>query len=301
MKIKAFIAAIIIDLCACSPWLQAEMIFIQGGSFLMGSGNAGSQPIHKVNVDSYYMSKYELTAMEWREYVESTNIYFSWKSDNFLDLMDRKYRRKVPDALGIYNISWYDAILYCNWRSRKEGLRPAYACNEGIILKALSPSGRTNYICVTWDRGANGYRLPTEAEWEYAASFGSALVDSTGQAISKYAVIIDHSAVTGISEVGHRLPNPLGVYDMFGNVSEWCWDFYDARYYEKSSTINPLGPSSGIDVHTGEETNALHVVRGGSAFSASLSFADIYNRTGCDAYTRGFIGFRLVRSGQDGK
>ena len=203
------------------------LIYVEGGSFMMGSDDCDiyyfQQPIHEVSVSSFYISKYQITQNEWQEVMGSNPSWFR------------------GDKLPVEQISWYDAIEYCNKRSIKEGLKPCY-------------SGSGKNISCDWT--ANGYRLPTEAEWEYAARGGK---KSKGY---KYSGSNDINEVAWYGSnssdkthpVGEKQANELGIYDMSGNVWEWCWDWYSIDYYSKSPRSNPRGPSSG----------EFRVLRGGS-------------------------------------
>ncbi|MPY48075.1 formylglycine-generating enzyme family protein [Streptomyces acidicola] len=118
------------------------------------------------------------------------------------------------DRLPVETVSWWDAVRYCNSLSLSEGLTPAYRLLEEERVE--------------WDRGADGYRLPTEAEWEHACRAGT-----TGPRYGALDEIAWHrgNSHERIHDVGGRRPNPWGLYDMLGNVWEWCWDVYDAEVY----------------------------------------------------------------------
>ncbi len=203
---------------------MGELIFVEGGSFMMGSKDfKNERPIHEVSISSFYISKYQVTQEEWEELMGSNPSCFK------------------GDELPVERVSWYDAIEYCNKRSIKEGLKPCYRGNGGKIT-------------CRWN--ANGYRLPTEAEWEYAARGGKKSKDykySGSDDIDDVSWYYNNSG-DKTHRVGENQANELGIYDMSGNVWEWCWDWYSSDYYEKSPSSKPRGP------RTGE----YRVLRGGS-------------------------------------
>ncbi len=178
----------------------------------------------------------------------------------------------------VIHVSWNDAVAFCNWLSEKEGLQKAY-----------SGSGSS----IRCDFNANGYRLPTEAEWEYAARGGNT---SKGY---KYSGSNDLDAVgwygaynndgnrtreEGTSPVGKKQPNELGIYDMSGNVWEWCWDWKGE--YSSSNQTDPRGPNSG----------SYRVLRGGS-WSLNPEYCRVAPRDFSDpAYRSINVGFRLART-----
>jgi formylglycine-generating enzyme required for sulfatase activity len=176
-------------------------------------------------------------------------------------------------------VSWYDAVQYCNWLSGQEGLTPAYTISG------------TN---VTWNRSANGYRLPTEAEWEYACRAGTAGPFSTGSNITTSQANYEgnypyNNNAKGTyrqktTDVGSFAPNAWGLHDMHGNVWEWCWDWYGS--YSSGAQTDPAGASSG----------SFRMLRGGSWFVSAENVRSAgrnYDNPGI--WGRG-IGFRLVRN-----
>lgn len=202
----------------------SSWIFVEGGSFMMGSndGESHEKPVHQVTVSSFLIGKYEVTQKEWTEVMGSNPS--NWKGDN----------------LPVEGVSWLQAIEYCNKRSLKEGLKPCY-----------SGSGAS----ISCDWSANGYRLPTEAEWEYAARGGKQSKAFKYSGSNELGTVAWSRSSSGnrTHEVGIKQPNELGIYDMSGNVWEWCWDWYGSAYYSKSPNADPRGPASG----------STHPLRGG--------------------------------------
>jgi formylglycine-generating enzyme required for sulfatase activity len=244
------------------------VVRINGGTFLMGSpateaGRDGDEVQHSVTVSGFYMSKYEVTQKEWVEVMGSNPSYF--KGDN----------------LPVECVSWYDAVEYCNKRSVKEGLTPAYTIDK----TRSDPDNRNGNDkvkwVVTWNRGASGYRLPTEAEWEYACRAGTTTAYSTGGSITTGQANYDNSS--GTKNVGSYSVNPWGLYDMHGNVWEWCWDWYES--YGDGAQTDPVGASSGAD----------RLVRGGG-WGGTARYARSANRDyGTPSFRYNDLGFRLVR------
>lgn len=212
---------------------SGNMVLIQGGSFKMGSnyGKEDEQPQHDVSVSSFYMSRYEVTMKEFKAFIKATGyITTAQKIGNVWAYKDGKMEQRNNvtweyDVSGIkyvsdqenkpvVYVSWMDAYKYCQWLS--------------------STTGKT-------------YRLPTEAEWEYASRWNegeNAMVYSGSNNIDEVAWSSSNS-VNGIHNVGKKKPNAAGLYDMTGNVLEWCADWYDAGYYSHSASNDPKGPASG--------------------------------------------------------
>ncbi|MDR2870871.1 MAG: formylglycine-generating enzyme family protein [Deferribacteraceae bacterium] len=189
------------------------MVYVEGGTFTMGDNNGeydDEAPEHQVTVSSFYMSIYEVTQAEWTAIMGNNPSYFE------------------GDNLPVDQVSWYAALEYCNRRSIAEGLTPVYDV-EGE----------------TADWSANGYRLPTEAEWEYIAKGGNKNANYTYSGSDDIDAIgwYDDGDSEGTHPVGMKAPNDLGLYDVSGNVWEWVWD-WDADYTAEDQT-NPKGPDSG--------------------------------------------------------
>ena len=237
---------------------------IPAGEFTMGSaqGNPDEAPPHKVAVSAFLMDRVPVTH-EMFVKVQLPNPSH-WQENP-----------KNP----VEKIRWRDAKLYCNERSRLEGLKPCY--NEKT----------QDWDC---DRSANGYRLPTEAEWEYAARAGTDGPYEFGAKEGlRQAAWFTENSDQKTHPVGQKRPNRLGLCDMYGNVSIWCEDVYDPKYYQNSPKEDPTGPPSpGRDVK--------RVLRGGS-WKASADMCRATARQGertgdTDAcFATDYCGLRCVR------
>jgi formylglycine-generating enzyme required for sulfatase activity len=241
-----------------------EMVVIPAGSFEMGNnrGRADEKPAHSVWLDSFLMDKTEVTQAEWEKLGKNDDPPFANPS-NF----------KGAD-LPVNNVKWLAAANFCNARSKAEGLKPCYN-DEGVC-----------------DFDADGYRLPTEAEWEYACRAGTSSEFSFGNDIRKLGDVgwFADNADKKTHPVGQKKANPWGLHDMHGNVAEWCQDVYSKDYYATSPSKNPRGPDKG-----GE-----YVLRGGSWKSAADSLRSTYRLGenpgfGDACLAPDAIGFRCVR------
>lgn len=220
--------------------LDIEMILIPGGTFTMGDtrgeGSNNELPIHSVTLNSFLMSKYEAKQGEYAQYMQPVS---SWTSESGLGY-------NYP----AYYVSWYDVLKYSNLRSMAEGLTPVYSIS-GSTDPANWGEVSTDWWDATWDAAicdwsANGYRLPTEAEWEYAARGATNTPDylySGSDNINAVAWYDGNNSPHGSKPVGTLAPNGLGLHDMSGNVFEWCWDWYSS--YSSDPQNNPTGPASG--------------------------------------------------------
>jgi formylglycine-generating enzyme required for sulfatase activity len=190
----------------------AGMIFVQGQAFEMGSDSIDqySKPVHAVTVSSFFIGKYEVTQKEWHDVVV-------WKQASATTPLDPNPSTSKGDSLPVANVSWSDIQTWLGYLNAKEGLTSS----------------------------SKQYRLPTEAEWEFAARGGT---KSKGYKYSGSNTIDDvawYSMNSGktIHAIGKKAPNELGIYDMSGNVDEWCYDWYGP--YTSTPQTNPTGPSSG--------------------------------------------------------
>ena len=232
-----------------------EMVFVAGGNFEMGckTGRDGKckndeLPLHKVNIDSFSMGQTEVKTWQYNTFIRATS------------------RRLVQPAWGAEGdnpavwISWSDAIIYANWLSKQRGYKEVYTYT---VEKAKGGRDSVVVSAVNWQ--ANGYRLPTEAEWEYAARggplqesylfSGSDTIDSVGWWHDNTRTELGRLRTHPVARLS---PNGLGLHDMSGNVWEWCWDWYQNDYYKTRPLRNPRGPDETTD------KRPRRVLRGGS-------------------------------------
>jgi formylglycine-generating enzyme required for sulfatase activity len=239
-----------------------EMVQVAGGTFTMGhkmsgnnTDNPNEKPEHDVTLSGFWMGKYEVTQKEWEAVMGSNPSAAGHKGDN------------IP----VEFVSWYDAVAYCNELSEIEGLTKAYVINGEEV---------------TCNFSASGYRLPTEAEWEYAAK-GGANKDtyrySGGNTLDNVAWHM-YNADAKPHPVGEKSPNSLGLYDMTGNAWEFCWDWIGD--YESSSQENPKGADMG----------EKRVYRGGCV-GIDLDYLELTYRGSVNPSNKSYVvGFRLARS-----
>lgn len=236
-----------------------EMLQIPAGSFSMGDKNGDvDETPHMIILDSFFIDKFLVTQEEYQKVV-GENIA-RWKG------------KKNP----VEQVRWSDAVKYCNTRSRQEGLQPCYNTE-------------------TWECNfnADGYRLPTEAEWEYVCRSGTNTTFYFGDNKSELRNFSWFKENSGgrPRPVGQKLPSPWGIFDLYGNVWEWCNDFYQVDYYQQSPEKNPHGPEFGDN----------KVLRGGSWDSEADQCRSSYRYNEVPGYTDicfgyDIYGFRCVKN-----
>jgi len=280
MKIKNLIVFILIILTLQNMFAQNppdttitvknELVRIEGGTFLMGSPEnepgrnpTDEGPAHRVTVGSFYVFKYPVTQAEYQEVTGSTPSQSG----------------RGP-AFPVESVSWIDAVNYCNRLSASQGLTPAYAINGNNV---------------TWNRQANGYRLLTEAEWEYACRAGTTTPFYSGASMENAGWFNGNTYYTlpGMPQnrstfpVGQKQPNAWGLYDMHGNVLEWCWDWFDLYPTAGTPREDPTGPASGFG----------RVYRGGYWNAPMNHCRSAYRYRGDPVWLRmDWVGFRVGRN-----
>ncbi len=251
-------------------YIAPDMVFVEGGGFQMGSNNGGDdeKPVHTVRLSDFYIGRYPVTFAEFRAFIKATGHTTDAEREGYSYI----YNSELEPKNGI------------NWRHNAQG-QPAAEQHPVIHV---SWNDATEYCA--WPKGVTGqaYRLPTEAEWEYAAR-GGAHSDEYAYAgsnnIDEVAWYNGNSGMT-IHPVGPKKPNELDLYDMSGNVWEWCSDWYNAAYYEKfrnSAAVNPKGADKGEN----------RVLRGGGWIFVETC-RSAYRGIGTPTNRLSLIGFRLA-------
>ena len=244
-----------------------EMVRVTGGTFWMGndySSNKDEKPEHEVVLKDFYISKYEVTNEEYAKFC--------------------KTRGTTPPSGSprspMVNVTWKDAVMYCNWLSSATGHKKYYKIARDTSSK----------VAVSIVAGSDGFRLPTEAEWEYAARGGakSKFFAYSGSNDPDEVAWYMKNAGNRVHAVGEgKIANELGIFDMAGNCIEWCYDKYETEYYRKSPKDNPVGPIT---------TVFDRVCRGGNY----VCQADVLRNTKrfnlLDTKEDGLTGIRLARN-----
>ncbi len=267
------------------PPAPTGFIYIPAGTFQMGAPSgeicqdSDEDPVHEVTIShGFYILSTEVSQQQWVDVFGNNPSYFSG--------MDRP----------VENVSWYDCCIYCNRLSQTEGLTPCYY-SDASYTTVFDGTPPVTSGSVYWQQSANGYRLPTEAEWEYACRAGTTTAYNSGadntdceedpnlDPLGWYMYNSDTGQGRETHSVGLKQANNWGLYDMHGNVREWCWDRYAVDYYGVSPSTDPTGPASG----------SFRMLRGGG-WDYNASFCRSANRL---VYAPGdrynFVGFRLMR------
>ena len=259
------------------PGPGIRMLPIPADSFLMGSPEdeegrgADEGPQHTVSISALMMSETEITQKQWEDVM-------GWNHSV----------GELGDDYPIQIVTWFDCLSFCNRLSEAAGLTICYAIAD--------PSYDGDHIIsaeVSCNWEANGYRLPTEAEWEYACRAGTTTRFYTGDSDSDLGLAGWYTGNSGyeIHPVGEREPNGWGLYDMHGNLSELCWDWYDPDYYEVSPSADPKGPATGPWAQNNGRVcrSGVYYADARNCRSASRDFAHPGDWSHC-------TGFRIARS-----
>ncbi|MDP2984635.1 MAG: formylglycine-generating enzyme family protein [Candidatus Latescibacter sp.] len=232
---------------------EVKMVSIPAGSFSMGKTGI-AEPVHTVTLSAFSMSAYEITQGQFKTVIRSNMPYFKGLSN---------------DNLPMEKVSWWEAIKYCNALNAKAGLQPCY--NEG--------TGDCDFT-------KSGFRLPTEAEWEYACRGGTTTNYYTGDTESDLARAgwYFSNSSNKSHPVGRKTPNAWGLYDMHGNAWEWCNDWYE-DYTSANNAINPTGALFGSN----------RIVRGGAWYSGGSVCRSAARAVNPPSGRLGNFGFRVVR------
>jgi formylglycine-generating enzyme required for sulfatase activity len=255
-----------------------DMVTVPGGTFTMGratgSGDADEVPTHQVTLSSFLISRFEVTQQEWVNVMGSNPSFYP----------DDMY-------LPVETINWYAALVYCNRRSLQAGLTPVYSIGGSTNPDdwgTIPIVGDATWNAAECNWAANGFRLPTEAEWEYAARAATNNPDYlySGSNTLGEVAWYQGNALGETQLIGHLAPNALGIYDMSGNVSEWCWDWYGSTYYNESASTNPTGPAAGT----------YRMTRGGACDGNNVHSFTVVDRHAMAPSHRSFsYGIRVVR------
>lgn len=275
---KLSILYITIILCTISSCSQKEskgsdsLLFIKGGTFKHKKSDYGKD----LSVPDFYLGKYEVTQKEW------------------VEIMGFNPAKVEGDSLPVSNVSWYDCVEYCNKLSEKHGLKTCYTINED----KKDPQNNSKYDEIKWlviiNKNADGYRLPTETEWEYAASGGQLSKNYNyigSNNVHEVAWFYENSGDKPLSgmwnmpaveanhnrthPVGLKQANELGLYDMPGNVREWCWDWH---------------PFNGV------KDLEARGFRGGCWMAVELCAEPFFRDGGTPNFKNPDVGFRIAKS-----
>ena len=274
-----------------------NMIKVTGGAFKRGVENGKNNPFQIIRVEDFEISDKEVTIGLYRQFLKE-RFPDDGLMDNskFVEYLGVRRDFEIPSEWPVFYCTFWKACEFCNWLSEKENLEPVYSISKEYYDNGF-PKPRLRYLSVSWDETKNGYRLPTEAEWEFAATCAGTF---------EYKNVFDYAWFEENSNskphtVGTKKPNSFGVYDMLGSVAEWCWDLYDKNYYLKNDWNNPVGPSIGYNPdYTYErfDTDVVttdRVVRGGSFYFREEK---VYHRMPMfpEMSVLSVIGFRVAKN-----
>lgn len=272
-----------------APAADMKLALIRAGAFEMGSvpseiGRTRSETQHTTRITRpFYLGVTEVTQQEFEAVMDRNPSSFS-KTGAMADSVRNLATGRFP----VENVTWFDAIEFCNLLSKKEKLKPYYE------LDAIDRDGDVIRSATVTVNGGPGYRLPSESEWEYACRAGTTTSYVTGEPIALLGQAAWYGGTADVAgnsqehthRVGLKIPNDFGLYDMHGNVFEWCHDWYDYTAYERAVTNDPAGPSGGSE----------KVIRGGS-WNTAPEFCRSASRGAMEPGKRSSdVGFRVART-----
>jgi sulfatase modifying factor 1 len=287
---------------------SGEMVLIPAGKFAMGDtfneGNTNERPVHELYVSAFRMDRYLVTKALW-------DTVYQWALAHDYQF-DNPGWGKASDH-PVHTINWYDMVKWCNARTEKEGLKPCYFTNADRLIVYRTGQIDLDNSCVAW--AADGYRLPTEAEWEKAARGGTpghrfpwtdtdTITHSRANYYSSARYSYDVSPTRGYqptfnngvtpltSPVGSFAPNGYGLYDMTGNIWQWCWDRFDSTWYAQPEAAqkDTRGPA------VIQKPRAPRVMRGGSFHRFALNARCAHRDSDLPDFPFLVFGFRCVRT-----
>jgi formylglycine-generating enzyme required for sulfatase activity len=244
---------------------------IPTGSFLMGSpdgeGEEDERPQHRVTISRpFYLGIHPVTQGQYVRLMSQNPSWFASTGEG-----NAKVAGMDTSRFPVEDVSWYDAVRFCNALSQAEGLDPSYKIHGDRVENG----------------GGDGFRLPTEAEWEYACRAGtsSPYGFQGGEEEFPHYAWFDENSGGRTHAVGEARANNFGLHDMHGNVWEWTWDTYWSDYYARSPEIDPAGPTAAAD----------RVVRGGSWINSADGARSAYRSRGTPDHRSIHLGFRVAR------
>ena len=265
---EGFVEVIGTTITGSESWIPSSEVFVSGRS---------------ITIPDMYVCDHEVTRGEFKELMGT--------DPSTAGAYDKDGNELTGDAVlnnPVNYVNWYAAIAYCNKLSLKENLTPCYSVSgvtdwENLAYSSIPTSSNSTWNALTYNEEADGYRLPTEAEWEWLARGGESYTYAGSNTVDDIAWYKTNTNVTGTREVKTKQANGYGLYDMSGNVWEWCYDWY--------------GTVSSSTADTGASSGSYRMIRGGT-WNSEDSLCEVYSRSRCAfQYVRNAVcGFRVVRS-----